>query len=94
MANTRTAAKRARQAIRRQAQNQIVKSTTRTSLRNVVEAIKTKDVAKTKETYNQAVKALSRAASKGTIPKTRAARKISRLTRLAQKTVPAAFARS
>jgi hypothetical protein len=35
-----------------------------------------------------AVKALSKAASKGTIPKSRASRKISRLTLLAKKILP------
>jgi small subunit ribosomal protein S20 len=88
MANTRTATKRARQAVKRQKRNQIVKSITRTSLRGALDAIKSKDADKTKLAYIAAVKALSKAASKGTIPKGRASRKISRLTRLTQKMVP------
>lgn len=88
MANTKTSAKRARQAVKRQARNQSVRSETRSAIRGALDAIKTPDVAKAKEAYTQAVRALSRAASKGCIPKGRAARKISRLTILAKKTVP------
>lgn len=88
MANTRKSAKRARQAVKRQARNQSVRSETRTAIRSALDGIKTADVAKAREAYIGAVKALSKAASKGTIPKGRAARKISRLTILAKKTVP------
>ena len=91
MANTRTAAKRARQAVRRQAQNQVVKSQTRTRLKGALDAIKGKDSAQAREAYLGAVKALSKAASKGAIPAGRAARKISRLTQLVKKTMPAAL---
>lgn len=91
MANTRTAAKRARQAVRRQERNIIVRSGTRTALRAALDAIKSKDVAKTKEAYTQAIRTLSKAASKGAIPQGRAARKISRLTLLIKKTVPTAL---
>jgi small subunit ribosomal protein S20 len=91
MANTRTATKRARQALDRQARNIKVRSATRTVLRAAVEAIRSKDAGKTKEAYIQAVRALSKAASKGAIPGRRAARKVSRLTRLVKNTVPAAL---
>ncbi len=88
MANTRTATKRARQSIKRQERNQTIKSATRTALRTALDAIKTKDLAKVKEAYHHAVKAISKAASKGSIPKSRASRKISRLTRLTKKALP------
>ena len=91
MANTKTATKRARQAKRRQAQNQTVRSSTRTALRNALDTIKSKNTAEAKDAYIKAVKALSKAASKGAIPKGRASRKISRLTLLAQKALPAAL---
>ncbi len=91
MANTRTATKRARQAIRRQARNQAVRSTTRTALRDVLDMIKSKDAPKAQEAYLNAVKTLSKAASKGAIPKGRAARKISRLTLMVKKVLPAAL---
>jgi small subunit ribosomal protein S20 len=91
MANTRTATKRARQAIRRQAQNQVIKSSTKTAIRGALAAIKAKDATQAHQAYLGAVKALSKAASKGAIPKRRAARKISRLTHLTKKVLPAAL---
>src|SRR3954464_11896916 len=91
MANTRTATKRARQAVTRQAQNQTVRSATRTSIRGALDAIKSKDLTRAKTNYMNAVKALAKAASKGAIPKGRAARKISRLTLLTKKALPAAL---
>ncbi len=91
MANTRTAAKRARQADRRQTRNQIVRSGAKTALKGALDALKSKDVAKAKEAYAEAVKVVSKAASKGAIPQGRAARKISRLTLCLKKTLPAAL---
>lgn len=88
MANTRQATKRAGQADRRQTRNTIIRSATRTALRGALDAIKTKDLAKAQAAYKEAVKALSKAASKGALPKGRAARKVSRLTQLAKKTLP------
>ena len=90
MANTRKSTKRAAQANKRQARNIMVRSSTRTALTAAIDAFKAKDAAKAKEAYLNAVKALSKAASKGAIPSRRAARKVSRLTRLAQKALPAA----
>jgi small subunit ribosomal protein S20 len=91
MANTKTATKRARQALDRQGRNQIVRSATRTALKSAVDAVKSKDAAKVKTAYANAIRTLSKAASKGAIPKGRAARKISRLTIMIKKTVPAAL---
>ena len=88
MANTKTATKRAKQALKRQGVNQIIRSATRSALKNAVDAIRTTDPAKAKAAYQDAVKALSKAASKGAIPSGRAARKISRLTLFAKKTIP------
>lgn len=87
MANTRKSTKRAKQAVKRQSRNQSIRSTARSAIRSAVEAIKTADAAKAKEAYLTAVKGLSKAASKGAIPRTRAARKISRLTHLAKKAI-------
>jgi len=92
MANTRQSAKRARQADKRAAHNVIVRTVTKTVIRKAVAAIASKDAAKAKEAYVLAVKALSKAGSKGSIPKQRAARKISRLTLLLKKTIPGAIA--
>jgi small subunit ribosomal protein S20 len=91
MANKRQSAKRANQANVRQNRNNTVKSATKTAVKKAIEAVQTKDIAKAKEAYMMAVKALSKAASKGTIPKARASRKISRLTVLAKKILPDAL---
>lgn len=91
MANTRTATKRARQAIRRNARNQSVRSAAKTAVRAAVEAVAGKDAAKAKDAYQNAIRVLGKAASKGVIPKTRAARKMSRLTLMVKKTIPAAL---
>jgi small subunit ribosomal protein S20 len=91
MANTRQSTKRARQANTRRDRNIVVRSATRSAVKAAVDSTKAKDVALTKKTYLNAVKALASAASKGAIPKARAARKISRLTKLLQKTAPSAL---
>ncbi len=91
MANTKTATKRAKQALTRQSRNQVTRSATRTALRGAIDAIKKKDQAQLKTAYLSAVRALSKAASKGAIPKARAARKISRLTLFVKKNMPAAL---
>ncbi len=88
MANTRKSTKRALQADRRNERNTIIRSSTRSALRAALDAIKSKDLDKAREAYKGAVRALSKAASKGAFPKGRAARKISRLTLLAKKTLP------
>lgn len=92
MANTRQSTKRAKQAVKRQARNQTIRSATKTSLKAAMEAITKLDATQAKEAYLNAIKALSKAASKGAIPKGRAARKISRLTLFTKKTKPEAVA--
>ena len=91
MANKRQSAKRAKQANVRQARNNTVKSATKTAVKKAIEAVQAKDLNKAKEAYMLAIKALSKAASKGTIPKARASRKIGRLTLLAKKILPDAL---
>jgi small subunit ribosomal protein S20 len=91
MANTRKSEKRARQADKRQTRNTMVRSKTRTALTAAFEAVKSKDATKAKAAYHAAVKALSKASSKGALPKGRAARKISRLTKLAKSLTPSAL---
>ncbi len=88
MANTRQSTKRAKQAESRRTRNTVVRSVTKTVLRAAIESIRAKDTEKAKVAFKDAIKSLSKAASKGAIPKGRAARKISRLTRLAKKTTP------
>ena len=91
MANKRQSGKRATQALVRQNRNNTVKTATKTAVKKAIEAVQAKDMNKAKEAYMMAVKALSKAASKGTIPKARASRKISRLTILAKKILPDAL---
>lgn len=91
MANKRQSAKRAKQAVKRQNRNQSVKTATKTAVKKALEAVQSKDINKAKEAYLLAVKALGKASSKGSIPKARASRKISRLTLLAKKLLPDAL---
>ncbi len=91
MANKRQSGKRAGQEKKRQVRNTAIKTATKTAVKKAIEAVQTKDMGKAKEAYMLAVKALSKAASKGTIPKARASRKISRLTLLAKKMLPDAL---
>ena len=86
MANTRQSTKRARVEKKRTVKNQINRSATKSAVRGAVVALAKGDVKVAKEAYLDAIKALAKAASKGAIPKGRAARKISRLTMLAKKT--------
>jgi small subunit ribosomal protein S20 len=86
MANTRSSTKRAKQSLKKQARNRRNKSVMKTTLKAAVAVIKNK--ASTQEQVMQGLKeaarTLSKAASKGAIPKKRAARKISRLARVAK----------
>ena len=88
MANTRKAAKRARQSLKKQARNQVAKTKAKSVLRDAFEAIRTKNVQKAKDAYALAIRELAKAGGRGTIPLGRASRKISRLTLLAKKTLP------
>lgn len=90
MANTRQSTKRARQERKRQTRNNLAKSKAKSVVKNAILAI-TKKTNDSAEAYLAAVRALSKAASRGVIPKQRAARKISRMTLLAKKANPAAL---
>ncbi len=89
MANTQSSEKRNRQAQKHRARNQHVMSSLRTQVRKLREAVAKGDAAKTKEELTAAVKAISKAASKGVIHKAQASRRISRLTRSANAPAPA-----
>ncbi len=91
MANTRQSTKRAKIEKKRTTRNTAVKSATKTALKSAISAVKNLDGAELKAAYTNAVKAISKAASKGAIPKGRASRKISRLTLLVKKSKPAAI---
>jgi small subunit ribosomal protein S20 len=89
VANTQSAEKRNRQSQKRRARNQHVMSSLRSQVRKLREAVAKGDAAKTKEELVAAVKAISKAASKGVIHKAQASRRISRLTRSASAPAPA-----
>ena len=79
LANTRSAKKRALVAAKRTARNKMVKSSLRTAIRKYREALGTENA---QVLLNRAFSALDRAASKGVIHKTTAARKKARLAKM------------
>lgn len=83
MANTRSAEKQNRQAQKHRVRNAHVLSTLRTSVRKFREAVTAGDAAKTKTELAEAVRQIAKAASKGVIHKSQAARRISRLNKAA-----------
>jgi small subunit ribosomal protein S20 len=90
MPNTKSAERRARVSVRRQARNKSVKTRLRTlekSYRGLVAAGKKDDAG---QALRQAVSAIDKAAKRGVIPKGRADRKKSRLALRLQKTAAAA----
>jgi small subunit ribosomal protein S20 len=83
LANTKSAEKRNRQAQKRRARNTIVRTRVKGALKKAREAISTKDAAKTGDAVKDAIKTLSKAASKGVLHPRNAARRIARLTKAA-----------
>jgi small subunit ribosomal protein S20 len=82
-----SALKRVRQAEKRRLRNQAWKSQVKTYTKKVLRAIEEKDEAKALEALRQAIRIISKAASKGVLHRNNASRRISRLT----KKVNAAF---
>jgi small subunit ribosomal protein S20 len=81
MANTKSAKKAARQAVRRTEVNKARRSRMRTSVRNVEEAIAKGDAAAAIAAMKKAEPELAKAAQNGVVHKNAAARKVSRLIR-------------
>lgn len=79
MANTSSAKKAARQAVRRTENNKARRSAMRTEVRHVEEAIKGGNKAAAAEALKKAEPILARTAQKGLIHKKNASRKVSRL---------------
>ena len=80
MANTKSARKAARQAIRKTEINKSRRTALRNSMRKVEEAIATGDRAKASAALKAAEPAIMRAAQIGVIHKNNASRKVSRLS--------------
>jgi small subunit ribosomal protein S20 len=80
MANTKSAKKAARQAIRRTEVNKSRTTRARTAVRSVEEAIKSGDQAAASKALRDAGPILARNAQKGVLHKKTASRKVSRLS--------------
>ena len=80
MANTKSARKAARQAVRKTEINKSRRTALRNSVRNVEAAIASGDRAKAADALKRAEPAIMRAAQLGVIHKNNASRKVSRLT--------------
>ncbi|MCB9556155.1 MAG: 30S ribosomal protein S20 [Deltaproteobacteria bacterium] len=81
MANHPQAEKRNRQRIDRQTLNRHFRATMRTYIKRVRAAVDAADKGAAGEALSTAIKMLDRCAQKGIIPKPRAARHVSRLTK-------------
>ncbi|MGC4114378.1 MAG: 30S ribosomal protein S20 [Myxococcales bacterium] len=81
MANIKSAEKRHRQSLKRRARNIHWRSTVKTALKKVRDAVTAKDPAKAKDALTGAEKALKKAASKKAIHSRNANRHVSRLAK-------------
>ncbi len=82
MANHRSAAKRARQALVRRARNRSAQSTLRNAVKTIETAVAAKDKDAAKAALTAATSIIDRAAGKGVLHRNTAARKVSRLTNM------------
>ena len=81
MANHKSALKRHRQSLVRRSRNRAVKSLLKKAIKAVNVAVEQESAEEAKAALNAAIPTISKAASKGTIHKSNASRKVSRLTR-------------
>ena len=82
MANHKSALKRIKQNRKKYLRNKHVRSTLRTFIKRVREAVEGKDAAVAKEALAAAIPVIDGAASKGVIHRSNASRNVSRLTKL------------
>jgi small subunit ribosomal protein S20 len=73
--------KRSRQAVKHRERNVAVKSSIRTGIKTVLEAVESKDPEAAKAALAKAIPAIAKAAAKGAFHKRTASRKTSRLTK-------------
>lgn len=83
MANHKSAIKRHKQSEQRRQRNASAKSTLRSAIKKVTEAAGAGKTEEAQSTLKAAIKVITKAASKKVIHKNNAARKVSRLTKLA-----------
>lgn len=81
MANSKSALKRDRQNKIRRERNRVIRTKTRTMEKKFDAAVETGEAEAAEEAFENAKKALDRAASKGIIPSKRASRKIGRMAK-------------
>ncbi|MGM0687984.1 MAG: 30S ribosomal protein S20 [Bacillota bacterium] len=81
MPNIKSAAKRARQNLKREIRNRRIKSLLKTSIRRFEESLQNGDHEDAQAKLHAAVRQIDRAAAKGILHKNNAARKKSRLNR-------------
>ena len=82
MANHKSALKRIRQTEKRTERNRHIRSTLRTYIKRVREAVAAKDQAAANAALAQAIPVIDSAATKGVIHAANASRNVSRLTKL------------
>ncbi|WP_028579391.1 30S ribosomal protein S20 [Desulfogranum japonicum] len=88
MANHKSALKRDRQSKVRRLRNRMIKSTMKTAVRRVEEALVAGSEEQAREALQLAIPVIQKTAKKGTIHQNTASRKISRLTRRVNKMQP------
>ena len=81
MANHKSAEKRSRQSLVRRLRNKSNKSRMKTAVRKIDEAVVAGSVDEAQEALKNAIPIIAKTASKGTLHKKTASRKISRLTK-------------
>ena len=84
MANTKSAQKRNRQALKRRDRNQAVRTQVKSAVKKAREALASKDPARIQEALRAAARTLDKAASKGVLHPRNASRRIARLATAAQ----------
>lgn len=82
MAHHKSAIKRIKQNAKRNARNRHQKSTLKTFIKRVREAVASNDKAAAQEALKAAIPVIDKTATKGTIHKATASRSVSRLTKL------------
>ncbi len=82
MAHHKSALKRIKQNKVKNARNRHVRTTLRTFVKRVREAVENKDIAAAKEALAAAIPVIDKSATKGVIHKANASRSVSRLTKL------------
>jgi small subunit ribosomal protein S20 len=82
LAHHKSALKRIKQNEKKNARNKHVRSTLRTFIKRVREAVEGKDATAAKDALTAAIPVIDGAASKGVIHRSNASRNVSRLTRL------------